>query len=85
QEDGVRTHVINSNDARKFVGTFYLPNSTLFIGSKAPVADKSAFTVIVVGRLWLTAGPTLTINSDYSLTDIPLPKALAGGIVAITK
>ncbi|MEM6666745.1 MAG: pilus assembly protein TadG-related protein, partial [Pseudomonadota bacterium] len=85
QPEGARFHYMTSNDARNLVGTFYLPKSTLFIAAKANVADKSAFTALVVGRLWLKDGPTLTINSDYALTEVPLPKALAGGIVALTE
>ncbi|MEM6616362.1 MAG: pilus assembly protein TadG-related protein [Pseudomonadota bacterium] len=85
QPPRVRAHTITSDDARMFVGTFYLPKSIMFIASKAAVADRSAFTAIVAGRLWLKDGPTLTINSDYDLTEVPLPQSLAGGIIALSE
>ncbi|MEM9999791.1 MAG: pilus assembly protein TadG-related protein [Pseudomonadota bacterium] len=75
----VRLHTISSNDARQLLGTIYLPNSILMIDAQAPVADSSAYTAIVVGRMWLRSGPTLVLNSDYSATDVPVPAGLGGG------
>lgn len=71
-------HRITSNDARLLLGTFYLPNSTLFIDANAPVADQSAYTAVVARKLTLDAGPNLVLNSDYGATDIPVPGALSG-------
>ncbi|MEM1376731.1 MAG: pilus assembly protein TadG-related protein [Pseudomonadota bacterium] len=74
----VRLHTISSNDARTLLGTIYLPNSVLMIDAQAPVADTSAYTAIVVGRMWLREGPTLVLNADYSATDVPVPAGLGG-------
>lgn len=74
----VRLHKISSNDARNLLGTLYLSRSILLIDSDAPVADNSAYTAIITGRLWLKEGPTLTLNSDYTDTTVPVPNGLLG-------
>ena len=81
----MRTHRIKSNNARKLLGTFYLPNSILQIDANAPVADESAYTAIVARRLWLLEGPHLILNTDYAATDVPVPSSLAGGDVRLTQ
>ena len=80
-----RKHRINSNNARKLIGTFYLPQSTLLVDAKAPVADESAFTVIIARSVELLEKPSLVLNSDYSLTDIPAPTGLTGGRIVLAK
>lgn len=72
----VRVHKISSNNARNLLGTIYLSKSILLINSDAPVADNSAYTAIIVGRLWLREGPTLTLNADYTDTKVPVPDGL---------
>ena len=74
---GGNTHKITSNDARLLLGTIYLPNSSLLIDADKAVADKSAYTAIIVQKLQLEAGPVLTLNSNYDATDIPLPVGLS--------
>ena len=76
--ENVRLHKIASNNARNLLGTLYLKNSVLLINSKAPVADQSAYTAIVTGRLWLQEGPTLYLNADYTTTTVPVPSGLIG-------
>ncbi|MEQ1930947.1 MAG: TadE/TadG family type IV pilus assembly protein [Parvularculaceae bacterium] len=68
-----RTHSILSNDARTLLGTFYLPQSTLLVSTISPVADQSAYTAIVARRLKMMGSPTLVLNTDYGLTDVPTP------------
>lgn len=75
-DDDVRVHRISSNDARTLLGTFYLPRSIFMIDAGAPVADTSAYTAIVTGRLWVREGPTLVLNADYSATSVPVPNGL---------
>ncbi len=81
----VRMQRIMSNDAQNLLGTFHLPRSVLMIDADAPVAAKSAYTAIVVGRLWLRAGPTLVLNSDYALTEVPVPGGLLGTKPVLTE
>ena len=74
----VRLHRISSNNARNLLGTIYLSKSILLIDANAPVADASAYTAIITGRLWLQQGPILTINADYTTTRVPVPGGLIG-------
>ncbi len=71
-------HRITSDDARKLIGTIYLPVGTLLVDAKKPVADQSAFTAIVAFGLELNAGPNLILNSNYGATDVPVPQGIAG-------
>ena len=68
-----RVHAILSEDAREFLGTFYLPKGTLQVNTQNPVADHSAYTAIVVRKLDLAGAPTLVLNADYASTDVPVP------------
>ncbi|MEZ5870613.1 MAG: pilus assembly protein TadG-related protein [Nitratireductor sp.] len=74
----VRVHRIRSNHAHNLLGTIYLLRSVLLIDSNAPVADASAYTAIVTGRLWLQAGPKLVLNAEYANTKVPVPGGLLG-------
>lgn len=74
----VRLHRISSNDARNLLGTIYLSKSILLIDADAPVADSSAYTAIVTGRLWLREGPILSLNADLTETEVPVPGGLVG-------
>jgi hypothetical protein len=69
----LQTHSIQSNNARLLLGTIYLPQGILSISSNTPVADQSAYTVIVARRLSLSSKPNLVLNTGYSATDIPVP------------
>lgn len=68
-----RRHQIFSEDAREFLGTFYLPRGILEVDTQNPVADSSAYTALVVRALDLKGKPTLVLNADYSSTDVPVP------------
>jgi hypothetical protein len=67
------THWITSDDARNLLGTIYLPRGILTIDADKPVADRSAYTVIVARNIKLEAGPNLYLNTNYGMTDIPVP------------
>ena len=69
-----REHVILSDDARVLLGTIYMPRGRLIVDATKPVADRSAYTVMVVQQLDLYDGPNLHLNSDYSASDIPIPE-----------
>ncbi|MEM9333002.1 MAG: TadE/TadG family type IV pilus assembly protein [Pseudomonadota bacterium] len=81
----VRMHKISSNDARNLLGTLYLSRSILLIDAEAPVADSSAYTAIITGRLWLREGPTLTLNADLTDTKVPVPDGLVGTEPVLSK
>jgi hypothetical protein len=78
---------INSNNARRLLGTIYLPAGQLRIDATNPIADQSAYTVIVARQVSLFSGPNLVLNSNYGGTDVPVPKGLGpvGGNLSLTQ
>ena len=70
------TYSILSSNARTLLGTIYLPNGRLHVDSLMPVADASAYTAIVARYLRMSGSPTLTLNANYSFTDVPVPEGL---------
>jgi Flp pilus assembly protein TadG len=83
----LRTHNISSKGARKLLGTFYLSRGLLKVDSNSPVADQSAYTVIVSRKLELTASPNLVMNAMYSSTDVPVPEGVGpnGSAIKLTR
>ncbi len=69
-------HVIRSNDARRLVGTIYLPDDKLVVDGETPVADESEYTVIVAQSFELYNGPNLVIQTDYTASDVPVPEGV---------
>jgi hypothetical protein len=80
-------HKIFSNYARNLLGTIYLPNGALYIDAQRPIADQSAYTVIVARTIELYDGPNLVLNSDYGSTTVPVPKGVgpSGSTIALSK
>lgn len=74
----VRLHKISSNNARNLLGTIYVSRSLVLVNSNAAVAQDSAYTAILAGRLWLQEGPALYLNADYTKTKVPVPDGLLG-------
>ena len=48
-------------------------SGTRLIDATKPIADKSAYTVLVVKQLHLYSGPNLILNTDYSASNVPVP------------
>lgn len=69
-------HSILSDDARTLLGTIYLPRGRLHVGANKPVADRSAYTIVVASRFTLSEGPTMVLNTNYYATDIPVPEGV---------
>jgi Flp pilus assembly protein TadG len=69
----LRQHQFLSDNARNFLGTIYMPKGEIIIDALKPIADKSAYTVLVVQQLHLYSGPNLILNSNYSATNVPVP------------
>lgn len=82
-----QTHQILSNDARMLLGTIYLPQSRLHVAATSPVADKSAYTIVVAKLFTLSEGPTMVLNTNYGATNIPVPPGVGavGTQTALTK
>jgi hypothetical protein len=80
-----REHKILSDNARMLLGTIYMPKGRLIIDATKPIADRSAYTVLVVQRVDLHNGPNLVLNSVYSATEVPVPKGVGPiGQVSLT-
>ena len=73
-------HRITSRDARRLVGTMYLPKSKLLIDADNPVADQSEYTVIIAREFELREGPELVLNTDYASSTIPVPEGVGNNI-----
>nr|PPD44276.1 MAG: hypothetical protein CTY15_07465 [Methylocystis sp.] len=80
-----QTHKLTSNNAPLLLGTIYMPQGILVVDANSPVAQQSAFTIIVARRLMLMAGPNLVLNSDYGSTNVPAPGGLTPGYSYLTK
>ena len=74
---------IKSENARRLLGTIYLPNGKLKIDTKGDVAEESAYTVIVAEQLEVR-GANLVINSDYGGTDVPVPEGIGPNSSMVT-
>lgn len=72
------THEIFSDNARELLGTIYLPTGTISIDANQPIADKSAYTAIVAQKVIANSGPTITLNTNYDQTDVPVPTGIRG-------
>lgn len=82
---GGLNHRITSNDARRLIGTIYLPVGNLKVDSTAAVADQSAYTAIIAKNVQLNSGPHLVLNADYAATNVPVPAGIMGtGQVVLT-
>ena len=77
---------ISSAQAHNLLGTIYAPKGKLTVDSANPVAEQSAYTVIVVQQLIINGTANLTLNAMYGSTDVPVPKGVgpSGGTIALT-
>ena len=71
------TNSIDSNAVAKLEGTIYMPSGVLSSDSNTNITGSSAFTIIIAGQMILDSNATLTFNSDYDDSDVPLPGELA--------
>ena len=77
--DSGREFSIESAYVESLLGTIHLPTDTLRVKTTMPVSEAAAFTIVVVGRLMLEDSPTLTLNTDYDATDVPVPAGFRDG------
>ena len=78
--------LIGSDLVTKLLGTIYLPRGVLKIDVIGLVAAASAYTVVVADRLDVK-GAHLVINSNYGMTDVPVPAGVGptAGSVALER
>jgi hypothetical protein len=83
----MRTYRIISDNARTMLGTIYLPVGRVVIDASRPVADQSAYTVVVARQVNLYEGPNLHLNANYDSTSVPVPAGVGplGGRLVIAQ
>ena len=67
---------ILSDNAHNLLGTIYMPQGAVYIDANQPIADQSAYTIIVAREFGLASGPNLVLNSNYAATNVPVPSGL---------
>lgn len=92
---GRQRYYFGSAHASVLTGTIYLPDGQFTVGSGVTIADRSPFTIIVARSFTLQQGPELSfegetgivLNTDYHLSDIPIPPGLGpnGGSIVLTR
>lgn len=82
-----RQHKITSDNARQLLGTIYMSRGTLVVDAAKPVADQSAYTVIVARALIIKSSANLVMNAMYADTNVPVPEGLGpnGSKVALSQ
>ena len=75
---------IDINDARVLLGTIYLPKAEFYVDADQPLADQSAYTVIIAEKFKLYSGPNLVLNTDYADTEIPVPTGILNHNAKVT-
>ncbi|WP_165795808.1 hypothetical protein, partial [Methylobacterium frigidaeris] len=71
-----RVFEVMSDNARRLVGTIYMPQGTFLVSANQVVADQSEYTAIVTRKLALSQAPRLVVNANYSATKVPVPQGL---------
>ncbi len=81
-----RAFEIKTPNARRLLGTIYLPGGILKIDTASNVAAESAYTVIVARQIDVR-GANLVVNSDYGGSDVPVPDGLGpnSSMVALSR
>ncbi len=72
----LNVHDISASHANNLTGTIYMPKGNLLVHPAATVGQNSAYTAIVVNRLIVDQGPSLTLNTNYSATQVPVPSGI---------
>jgi Flp pilus assembly protein TadG len=76
QRDMTNDVELVSENARKLLGTVYIPAAKLIVDGKDKVAEQSSWTVIVSKSLQIKGSATLVINSDYASSTVPVPSGV---------
>lgn len=73
-----RKFVIGSTNVKRLLGTIYLPRGILAVDAKGSIAAESAYTVVIANKLDLKEAK-LVLNTEFGLSDIPLPDGVPAG------
>jgi len=74
-----QVHYIYSDNAPVLHGTIYLPVNQLWVETSSDVSKASAFTIIVAQSLHVDKAANLWLNSNYNLSNVPVPGGLGPG------
>ena len=80
-----KEHRIRSDNARELVGTIYIPRNRLLVDGDKPIASESAYTVIIAREFVLAEGPEIVLNTDYALSDVPVPAGVGNNSKSSTR
>jgi len=74
-----KTFTISTTSARTLLGVVYIPSGLLSITGNAPVAQASAWTVIVAQAIGVSGSANLTLNANYDGSEVPVPVGAGPG------
>ena len=67
---------MSADHVESLLGVIYVPSARLIVEGSAEVARDSAWTVIVAKEVQLKGEPSLFINANYELSDVPVPEGV---------
>jgi len=71
--DNTQDFIISADHVESLLGVIYVPSAKLIVEGKADVARDSAWTVIVAEGIQMKGSPSLFINANYEVSDVPVP------------
>ena len=80
--DNTQDFIISADHVESLLGVIYVPSAKLIVEGKADVARDSAWTVVVAKAVEMKGSPSLFINANYEVSDVPVPSGVgprAGG------
>ncbi|MBV9829477.1 MAG: pilus assembly protein [Alphaproteobacteria bacterium] len=88
--DNITTFSISTTAAHVLEGVVYIPNALLDVQGFRPVAESSAWTVIVAKAIAVHGTANLTLNASYSASPVPVPmgvgpNAAGSGAISLIK
>jgi hypothetical protein len=74
-----KTFTISTTTARTLLGVVYIPSGLLSITGNSPVAQASAWTVIVAQAIAISGSADLVLNANYGGSEVPVPVGAGPG------
>ncbi len=71
--DNTQDFIISADHVESLLGVIYVPSAKMIVEGKVDVARDSAWTVIVAEGIQLKGSPSLFINANYEVSDVPVP------------
>ena len=77
--NNAKTFTISTTSAHTLLGVVYIPNGLLNITGDSPVAEASAWTVIVAQAIAIGGSANLVLNANYDGSSVPVPVGAGPG------